>query len=152
MNKILTLIVILSATFLSAVAQDNDFSKFADMSDIDVVIMSQPMLEGMSSKEGNKIGDITQDMSSMYVLTARSKESSKKLKNEIDKIIKKRDYQQTMFSKKSTSITRMYTRTFKTKGQEFVEQLIIKESDDSFKVVRTVGGEPINVKVNRLKK
>ena len=123
-------------------AQDEAFEKLADMKGVSVVHISKSMLNmmpKMDMKANNiNIGEIAGKLNSLTILSGENDKSSQAIRKEINAIVKKGNYEQTMLVKDEDSKTVFYFKPDK-KGGHSNEMIMISDDGDEISVIRISG-------------
>lgn len=127
--------------FFTTKAQDEIFEKLSDTKDVNVVYISRGMLQMMPNMRasGMDFGKIAEKLNSITILSGEETKSVQTIKDEMKNVVKKGNYEQTMFIKDEDSKTVFYSRKKNPKDENVSEILMIMEEDDEITVIRITG-------------
>ncbi|NDW18372.1 DUF4252 domain-containing protein [Dysgonomonas sp. 216] len=132
------IILVMIAIVGSLKAQDEAFENLAKLKGTDVVHISSSMLKLMPDikTQGVDVGSIAGKLNSITIISADRESSVKNVRNEIDNIVKKGSYEQTMFMKDNGSKTVFYIRKINNNSSEL---LMLSDEAKEINLIRIVG-------------
>ena len=136
MKKLYILVAMLLAS-ITALAQDGRslYNKYSDYDNVEAVYISPAMfrligkIPDMEVQDGSvNLGPIIKTLSGLYVLSIKESRIAQDLADDVNRFIKKGEYELLMEAKESGEVMRMYTV-----GDEFVVNsfvMIAREGDE----------------------
>ena len=116
------IITLFMVSALSLRAQNNFIEKYSKMKGVTVVNISKTLLQLMPDMDANgmNIGDIAQDLDSMYILTSEDGATSNKMKADYIAMIREKGYEELMSVKDKNEHVKFFIKKNKNKISELV--------------------------------